>query len=229
MIDDAPTDPVRIILVQLHLVTTLQGRIVPTKSSPDCTEREATPESAMKLGIQLHLAGLSLSDTVSVLESLGVQRCRTTVHNWIQKADLQPANGYDPDHVAVDETVIQVNDQRFRLYAAVDPATNRLLHVRLYPTRTTALSQMFLQELREKHQIDDSLILVDGAPWLQAACHHLGLRFHHETPGNRSSVERVFKELKRRTESFANHFRHAEPETAESWLQAFAVCWNQLI
>ena len=88
---------------------------------------------------------------------------------------------------------------------------------------------MFLQELREKHQIDDSLILVDGAPWLQAACHHLGLRFQHETHGNRNSVERVFKELKRRTEAFANHFRHAEPETAESWLQAFAVCWNQLI
>jgi len=28
-------------------------------------EREATPEFAMKLGIQMHLAGLSLSNTVS--------------------------------------------------------------------------------------------------------------------------------------------------------------------
>ena len=64
-------------------------------------EREATPESAMKLGIQLHLAGLSLSDTVSVLEGLGVDRCRTTVHNWIQKADLQPTEGHDPDYVAL--------------------------------------------------------------------------------------------------------------------------------
>lgn len=31
-------------------------------------EREATPEPAMELGIHLHLAGLSLSDTVSNLE-----------------------------------------------------------------------------------------------------------------------------------------------------------------
>ena len=192
-------------------------------------EREATPEPAMKLGIQLHLAGLSLSDTVSVLESVGVERSRTTVHNWIQKADLQPADGCDPDHVAVDETVIQVNNQRFWLYAAVNPATNRLLHVRLYPTRTLVLSKMFLAELREKHLVDDAVILVDGAPWLQAACHELGLRFQHETHGNRNSVERVFKELKRRTEAFANHFRHTAPETAETWLQAFAVCWNQLI
>ena len=53
-------------------------------------EREATPEPAMKLGIQLHLAGLSLSDTTSVLAGLGVERCRATVHNWIQKADYSP-------------------------------------------------------------------------------------------------------------------------------------------
>ncbi|ELZ50495.1 transposase [Halorubrum coriense DSM 10284] len=33
----------------------------------DFLEREVTPESAMKLGIRLHLAGLSLSDTVSIL------------------------------------------------------------------------------------------------------------------------------------------------------------------
>ena len=192
-------------------------------------EREATPESAMKLGIQLHLAGLSLSDTVSVLGGLGVDRCRTTVHNWIQKADLQPTEGYDPNYVAVDETVIRVNDQRYWLFAAVDPDTNRLLHVRLFSTRTSALTEMFLAELREKHLVDDAIFLVDGAPWLQAACHHHSLRFQHVTHGNRNAVERVFKELKRRTEAFANHFRHAQPNTAETWLQAFAVCFNQLI
>lgn len=46
---------------------------------------------------------------------------------------------------------------------------------------------------------------------------------------NRNAVERVFKELKRRTEAFATHFRNAQPQTAETWLQAFAVCLNQLI
>jgi transposase-like protein len=43
-------------------------------------EREATPEPAMKLGIRMHLAGLSLSNTVSILGMLGVDRHRTTVH-----------------------------------------------------------------------------------------------------------------------------------------------------
>lgn len=66
-------------------------------------EREATPEPAMRLGIHLHLAGLSLADTVSVLNGLGVERCRSIVHNWVQKAELQPTDGTNPNHVAVDE------------------------------------------------------------------------------------------------------------------------------
>jgi transposase-like protein len=195
----------------------------------DFLEREATPEPAMKLGIRLHLAGLSLSDTVSILEKLGVERHRSTVHRWVQKADLQPTAGATPDHVAVDETMIQLDDKQYWLYAAVDPATNRLLHVRLFPTRTQALTEMFLSELREKHLLDDAVFLVDGAPWLQAACHRLGLRFQHVTHGNRNAVERVFRELKRRTNQFSNTFSHVEPRTAENWLQAFAFAWNQLI
>jgi len=44
-----------------------------------------------------------------MLDSLGVKSCRSTVHNWVQKADLQPTDGADPDHVAVDETVLQIS------------------------------------------------------------------------------------------------------------------------
>lgn len=65
-------------------------------------EREATPRLLMKLSIHLHLAGLSLSNTVSILELFGVQRARSTVCNWVHKADLQPESGRSPDHVAVD-------------------------------------------------------------------------------------------------------------------------------
>jgi len=76
-------------------------------------EREATPRLLMKLSIQLHLAGLSLSNTVSVLEVFGVSRVRSTVHNWVHKADLQLESGRPPDHVAVDETVIRIDDEQY--------------------------------------------------------------------------------------------------------------------
>jgi len=42
----------------------------------EVVEREATPEFAMELGIQMHVAGLSLSNTTSVLEELGVKKSK---------------------------------------------------------------------------------------------------------------------------------------------------------
>lgn len=210
-------------------------RLIDDSAFPELgfVEREATPEPAMKLGIRLHAAGLSLADTTSVLAGLGVDRARSTVHNWVQKASLQPRDGKEPNHVAIDETVIQLNDQRYWLYDAVDPATGEFLHVRLFPARTTVLTKQFLQELGEKHHVAESLFLVDGAPWLQTVLHQLGLRFRHVTHGNRNAVERLLsggaKELKRRTDQFATHFRHATADSAETWLQTYAFTANQLI
>jgi len=79
--------------------------------SSDCFEldalvKEVTPEPVMKLGIRLHRTVLSFSYTISILDRLGTTRCRSTVLNWVQKADLQPLDGADPDHVAINETVI---------------------------------------------------------------------------------------------------------------------------
>jgi len=57
-------------------------------------EREATPRLLMKLSIQLYLPGLSLSNTVSILEVFGVVRAfdcsqlgsqgRSTAGNWTE-------------------------------------------------------------------------------------------------------------------------------------------------
>ncbi|WP_323677925.1 IS6 family transposase [Halorubellus sp. PRR65] len=192
-------------------------------------EREATPEPLMQLSIHLHLSGLSLSNTVSILELFGVDRVKSTVHNWVHKAELQPEDGHSPDHVAVDETVIRLNDEQYWLYAAVDPETNELLHTKLEPTRTNVLAHAFFTELREKHDVDDAVFLVDGATPLKDACTRHGLDFRYEKHGNRNSVERVFREVKRRTTAFSNCFSHAKAETADEWLKSFAFAWNQLI
>ena len=69
-------------------------------------KREATPRLLMELGIQRHLAGLSLSNTVSVLEIFGVSRAQSTIHNPVHNAELQPEAGRRPDYVTVDETAI---------------------------------------------------------------------------------------------------------------------------
>jgi len=194
----------------------------------DFVERERTPSELMSLGIRLYLAGLSLSNTVNELEKFGVQRSRKAVHDWVQKADLQPACDASPDQIAVDETVIRIDGQQYWLYAAVNPNSNRFLHVRLFSATTTALTERFLQELREKHDVEDAVFLVDHAQHLKTALQRVGLRFQTVRHGNRNAVERVFREIKRRTPSFSNSLSHVKPTTAESWLQAFAVWWNSL-
>jgi putative transposase len=192
-------------------------------------EREATPQFAMKLGIQMHLAGLSLSNTVSVLESLGVERVRSTIHNWVHKADLQPGDDNNPNQVAVDETMIRFNGRWYWLYAAVDPDTNDILHTKLQPTRNHYTAKEFMLELIEKHNLDESLFLVDGLPSLHQACRYHSLRFRVTKHGNRNSVERVFREVKRRTKAFSNSFSNAHIRTADDWLKSFAFAWNHLI
>jgi len=77
----------------------------------DFVERERTPEPAMALGLQSHVVGLSLSNTVEFLDSLGVQRPRKAIYDWVQKADLQPESGKSPNQIVLDETVIGINDQ----------------------------------------------------------------------------------------------------------------------
>lgn len=192
-------------------------------------EKEETPKPLMKLSIQLYAAELSLSDIVSFLENFGVSRARSTVHNWVRKADLEPEGGKSPDHVAIDESVIWLNDQKYWLHAAVDPATNEFLHVRVFHSCVSAFTEMFLDEVLEKHDVEDALFLVDGGSWLHAAPHRYGLDFEWVTHGRRNAVERIFKEVKRRTGQFANHFRHTSAESAESWLETLAFAWNQLI
>ncbi|ELZ41971.1 IS240-type transposase (ISH102) [Halorubrum californiense DSM 19288] len=153
----------------------------------------------MKLSIQLHLAVLSISDTVSFLEVFGVDRVRSTVHNWVHKAELQPESGRSPNHVAADETVIQLDDEQYWQYAAVDPSSNDLLHTKLETTRTNVIADQFFAEIREKHDVDDAIFLVGGAVPLHRACEKHGLDFRYERHGNRNSVERIFRSIKRRT------------------------------
>ncbi|WP_082223270.1 IS6 family transposase [Halosimplex carlsbadense] len=188
----------------------------------DFVERERTPEPAMALGIQSHVAGLSLSNPIELLDALGVDRSRKAVHDWVQKSDLQPEPGQSPNQIAFDETVIRINDQQFWLYAAAHLKTNDLLQVRIFSTTTTESTEIVLRELQRKHDVETAVFLVDGAQHLQTALQRTGLRFQMRRHGNRNAVERIFRELKRRTSSFSNCFSHVEPETAELWLQTFA-------
>ena len=182
----------------------------------------------MKLGIQPHLADLSLLNTIFIFDIIGIERARPTVHNLVHKYDPQPESGRCPDHVAVDKTVIRLNNEQYWLYAAVDPKTNELLYKRLELTNSV-LAQTFFAELREKHDVENAVFLIDGSHSLKDACRRHGLDFRYEKHGNRNSVERVFQKVKRRITSFSNCFSNASAEAADDWLRSFSFAWNQRI
>lgn len=115
-------------------------------------ERNQTPRKFTENSIQHYLVGVLLLNIV-ILEESSVERDRTTVYNWVQKADLQPAGGENPDRVTIDQKLIRVNNEEYWLYAAVDPETSRILHARLFPTHTTLIGREFLTELCEKHDV----------------------------------------------------------------------------
>jgi putative transposase len=81
----------------------------------------------------------------------------------VQKVDPQPSEGQNPNHVAVDEIVIRINDQQLWLYAAADLDTNDLLHLRLFSTTTTALTEIFFPRTSSKTRYPVRRIFVDGA------------------------------------------------------------------
>ena len=189
-------------------------------------ERQRTPDWAIQLCIRCHLAGMSLRDASQFLEELGVQRSHVAIHDWVHKAELQPLSTVTADQLAVDEKMIRLHGQEFWLYGAVDPHTNESIHVRLFPTANKQTTRWFLTDLHRRYQLNDRLFLVDDAEYLEPVLAEDGYRFQVLAHGNRNAIERVFWRIERRIYSFANSFSHVELETAQDWLEAFAVYHN---
>lgn len=128
-------------------------------------------------GYSIARCGAIAVDTVKLPVGLGVQRPRKTVHDWVQKVNLKPESGRCPNQVVLDKMVIRCNDQHFWLYTVGSLQTNELLHVLLFETVKTALSEIFLRELLQKPDVESVVFLVEGAQYLQTSLQRDGLRF----------------------------------------------------
>jgi len=111
--------------------------------------------------------------------------------------------------------MIRLHGQQFWLYGAVDPYTNEILHVSLYPTTTKQTTRWFLTDLHQRYRLNDVEFLVDDADYLGPVLAEDGYRFRVIRHGNRNAIERVFWEIERRTSSFANSFSNVALETAQ--------------
>ena len=106
--------------------------------------------------------------------------------------------------------MIQLNDEQYWLYAAVGPRSNDLLHAQFEPTTNNALADQFFADLHDKYDSYVMTFLVDGSGSVKRTCRKHSLDFRCEPHGTRTSVERIFREIKRGTTNFSNCFSHAK-------------------
>lgn len=124
--------------------------------------------------------------------------------------------------VAVGRKAIRANDEQYRLCAAVDPKTNRILHPHLFLTRTIPILP-----LAEKYDAFDAVFLVDGADDLKSTLCRENLSFRAELRGGRNSLEYVVYNAQLRKYSFSDYFNHVDLPTAETRLRPHIIWWNR--
>lgn len=59
--------------------------------------------------------------------------------------------------------MVRVNDKQYWLYAAVDPAIPNSTTSSCFATYTIPITEEFLPELTEKHDVTDAVFLIDDA------------------------------------------------------------------
>ncbi len=104
--------------------------------------------------------------------------------------------------VAVDETAVKINGDWSWVYATIDLDSRLILDIAVFGLRGTNPAAAFLHRLTEKHDLDDTVFLVDGYGYLTALS-RLGLSGQIEY-GDRNRIEKWFYTLKMHVDSFYN-------------------------
>ena len=106
----------------------------------DCWDRERTA-TLRAFAVRLHSAGLSLRETVTILDLLDVDRSHGAVWDWTHRlADDQddpPRSIYTPQRVAVDETAIQIGSEWRWCYAAIELDSMLVFDIEAFSRRGT--------------------------------------------------------------------------------------------
>nr|WP_232745134.1 hypothetical protein [Halorubrum aethiopicum] len=88
--------------------------------------------------------------------------------------------------------MIRLHGQKFWLYGVVDPQTNEIIHLSLYPTTNKQTTRWLLTELHRRHQLNNIGFLVDDADYLGSILVEDSYRFQVIQHGNRNATECVF-------------------------------------
>ncbi|KZX49936.1 IS6 family transposase [Haloarcula sp. K1] len=195
------------------------------EDSQDVWENERTPTPVRRFGVRLHTAGLSIRETVAILDLLGVDRSHGAVWNWVHtlsEAQSDPPTA-EPSRVAVDEKQIEVDGEKKWLYAAVDVDSKLLLEVDVFSRRGPDPAAAFLHRLTQKHDVADTEFLADAGGYLTALSRHdLSGRLNYRS---RNHIEKWFQTVTMRIDRF-HFFWRGSQSSAKQWLRRFRHHYN---
>ena len=123
----------------------------------------------------------------------------------------------------MDETAVKINGEWSWLYAAIDVETKLILDVELFGRHGTDPAAAFLHRLTEKHDLSETVFLVDGYGY-QTALARLGLSGQLDYV-ERNLIEKWFHTLKIRVDRFHNSWVGSRSAVRE-WLIQFVQYYN---
>ncbi|MEM2582454.1 MAG: DDE-type integrase/transposase/recombinase [Candidatus Caldarchaeum sp.] len=182
----------------------------------------ASPASSGSITIVL-LRRLSLRDVSERYAS------REGVGEWVHRLGRVFNSMRKPRRlVAVDETVEKRLGEWVYVWSAVDVDAGEIIAVYASRGRSMLNALTFLRMVLRACE-GKPVVVVDRGPWYPWALKRLGIEYFHETFGERSRIERWFRELKERTRRFYNNINSKKVKSIEEITSAIALIHNTLL
>jgi len=142
------------------------------------------------------------------------------------KTVLKPPRKKKRRLIAIDETKLKLEKKLIFVWAAIDVDTKECLAIWASEGRSSFHAYVFLKEAL-KYCENKPEVVVDRGFWYKWALKRLGLRYRHETFGERNAVEGFFSRFKERTKRFWSRFPFRSSfVSVQSWLESFMAFYN---
>jgi putative transposase len=145
-------------------------------------ERNKVPLELKVLGLAFYIQLSSLRRAARALSEIH-KVSKTAVWKWVrkfsEKVNVKPSRMVRR-LIALDETCVKVNGLEYWVYAALDVDGNKIISMRVYPSRNALASEQFIREVL-KYCEGKPTFIVDNAPWLKQALEELGLPYNAES------------------------------------------------
>ena len=145
-------------------------------------ERNKVPLEIKILGIAIYIQTSSVRKTARILSEFHPVS-KSSVHRWIKKFEERLPIITEKKRrklIAIDETVVKANGEKYYVYAAIDVERNELILMRVYTTRNYLTTKLFITDVL-KYCENKPKFIIDKAPWLRKALESLNLEFEHQT------------------------------------------------